>query len=109
MSAIAGCVGKKPEKQADCVEKAGDKCRDRVPRIVAARAALTTKVTTSCEPPFPTLRAQSALNLAAIDCECDAVGVSPIDSLDDYAQCIVRQHECRLADLAGIATPRLNW
>jgi hypothetical protein len=57
--------------------------------------------------PFATLRAAAGANLDAAGSACAAVGVQ-LGAIDDYADCLGRQHACRVAELLRFQAPRAD-
>ncbi len=56
---------------------------------------------------YPAVRNPLGVNVAALTDECTSVGVSDITtSVSQYAQCLVRQHECVVDELATYEMPR---
>ena len=54
------------------------------------------------------LDAPTGINVGAPRVRVPAVGVAPVATLDDYALCLTRQHECRLAALLPTLVPSLD-
>jgi hypothetical protein len=101
---------KKRPRLARCYDEARDACERRKATIFDAGTTLLKDVleTTCAFVPFDTLRSESAANLLALSCECAAVGEPVIESLEDFARCLLKQHECRLRDLVPFAVPRVD-
>lgn len=108
-TAFVGCAQQKPNDPG-CVAKAKATCQKLPADLAAGRTKLLTALQKKCSGTlaFATLQAPSGVNLGALACECQQVGVAPVASLDDYAVCLARQHECRLAALLPAVVPGVD-
>lgn len=106
---LVGCAQSKPG-DAGCLTKAKATCAKLPPTLAKGRTALLAALTKKCGGTlaFATLDQPSGINLGALACECQQVGVAPVASLDDYALCLTRQHECRLAATLPSVVPSLD-
>lgn len=107
-AAFVKCAQEKPN-EAKCTAKAVATC-EKVPAVLEkARAKVQTSAAKSCGAiPFGTLEDPSAINLGALTCACQQVGVDPVLGLGDYASCLTRHHECELAALVPTLVPQLD-
>jgi len=108
-AAFIKCAQEKPGDPG-CLTKAAATCRKIPAGLVKARTKLQVTLQKKCSGalPFGTLEAQSGINLDALACACQQVGVGPIASLDGYALCLARHHECQLAALLPTVAPGLD-
>ncbi len=93
----------------DCSTTAAGACAAAFARIDGARAFFGKAVANACggdRVDFATLAGPSALNAAALADDCAAVRVDDVDGVGAFAECLVRRHECELADLATEGTPK---
>ncbi len=105
---VLACLEGDPAKLEACRKRAGDRCAKYAGTIAAAREKLGSDVGRACgSVDFDVLRQPSGAFLDALVCECDAVGVGALQSLDAYGQCLDRQEECRIAELVPFAVPRV--
>jgi hypothetical protein len=109
-----------------CAEHAVETCLRSRSTLERARLAAGSAISKRCgDIDFARLRQRTGLDLGLlgkpgpatpagtdgasnVTCECSAVGIDPLDSLDDYTRCADRSHECRLANLVNAAAPRLS-
>ncbi len=108
-AALVACAQTKPG-DAGCVTKAKATCQKLPTDLATGRTALVSGLAKKCAGTlaFATLDAPAGINLGALACECQQVGVAPVATLDDYALCLTRQHECRLAALVPTVVPSLD-
>ncbi len=108
-AALVGCAQTKPG-DAGCLAKASATCQRLPADLTKARSAVAAALAKKCAGAlaFPTLDAPPGIDLGALDCECQQVGVAPVATLDDYALCLTRQHECGLAAVAASVVPTLD-
>lgn len=108
-AAFVKCAQEKPG-DAGCLGKAAATCRKIPTGLVKARAKLQAALQKKCGGalPFATLAAESGINLGALACACQQVGVGPVAGIDDYATCLARHHECQLAGMLPTIVPGLD-
>lgn len=105
---IFACEQAKPGQFAACVQKAEPKCRTSLQALPLKRTKMLGSIQTGCGGlPFDALRSVAGINLDALSADCEARGVQ-VDSVKDYAECLVRQHECHVDDLLRAAVPRTD-
>jgi DNA-binding beta-propeller fold protein YncE len=111
VNAIFRCVALNPDAPDACfAATATTKCAKAFASIDAAHTTLATAIDRKCgsqKIPYDTLRQPYAANIDALFRECADFGVT-LNTLDDYAACIVKQHECRAAEALSIAAPRTS-
>ena len=108
-AALIACAQTKPG-DLGCAGKAKATC-ERLPTDLAkARAALVGVLAKKCGGSlgFASLVAPSGTNVGALACACKQVGVEPVASVNDYALCLTRQHECAVASLLPSVAPRAD-
>jgi hypothetical protein len=107
--AFIKCAQEKPG-DAGCFPKAVTTCRKLPASLAKARAKLRAALQKKCSGglPFDGLQAEAGINLGALACACQQVGVGPVTTLDDYAVCLARHHECELAALLPTVAPGLD-
>ena len=108
-TAFVNCAQQKPT-DAGCLAKAKTTCQKLPADLAKGRTTLLAALQKKCSGTldFATLEGPSGINLGALACECQQVGVVPVASLDDYAVCLARQHECQLATLLPSVVPGLD-
>ncbi len=107
-AAFVKCAQEKPG-DATCTAKAVATCQKVPAGLEKARAKVQTAAGKSCGGvAFDTLTSPSGINLGALGCACQQVGVDPILGLADYASCLTRHHECELAALVPTLVPQLD-
>ncbi len=108
-AAFVKCAQEKPG-DAGCLTKAAATCRKVPIALAKARTKLQGAVQKKCAGAlaFDTLEQPSGINLGALTCACQQVGVEPVLGVDDYAVCLARQHECALAALVPTVVPGLD-
>jgi len=106
--ALFACEQAKPGQSAACVQKAEPKCRTTLQALPLKRTKMLASIQAGCGGlPFDALRSAAGINLDALHADCEARGVR-VGSLKDYAECLVRQHECQVGDLLRAAVPRTD-
>ena len=108
-AAFVKCAQEKPD-DAGCLTKATATCGKVPVGLAKARTKLQGVVRKKCGGAlaFATLEQPSGINLDALTCACQQVGVEPVLGIDDYAVCLARQHECALAALLPTVVPGLD-
>lgn len=105
---IFACEQTKPGQFASCVQKAEPKCRTGLQALPLKRTKMLASIQTGCGGlPFDALRSVTGISLDALSADCEARGVQ-VGSVKDYAECLVRQHECQVDDLLDAAVPRTD-
>jgi hypothetical protein len=92
-----------------CPGKATAGCAKDVQKVAAARLAVGPALEKKCGASlldFDLVRQPAGANLDALASECTQAGMPQLADLDDYASCVVRQHDCRTATLLRVAMPR---
>jgi len=107
-AAFVKCAQEKPG-DATCTAKAVATCQKLPVGLEKARGKVQTAAAKSCGGvEFATLENPSGINLGALACACQQVGVDPVLGLADYASCLARHHECELAALVPTLVPQLD-
>ena len=91
-----------------CLAKTQVACDKEFAKIGASRGKFHAAISKACGPDklqYASLRAREAANIEALGCEC---GDSYLDTLEEYADCIERQHECRVSLAVPNAIPRFD-
>lgn len=105
---IFACEQAKPGQFATCVQKAEPKCRTSLQALPLKRTKMLASIQAGCGGvPFDALRSVSGIDLEALSAECASRGVH-VTSAKDYAECLIRQHECQVDDLLSAAVPRTD-
>lgn len=105
---IFACEQAKPGQFAACVQKVDPKCRTGVQALSLKRTKMLASIQAGCGGlPFDALRLVTGIHLDALSADCEARGVH-VGSVRDYAECLVRQHECHVDDLLRAAVPRTD-
>jgi hypothetical protein len=90
-----------------CLAKATQKCDRELTRVQREVAKLTVATGKRCNPlDFDVLRGPAGAYLDAVTPDCPAYGIPTVTSVADYVACLVRQHECEIADLLRFESPR---
>jgi hypothetical protein len=90
-----------------CLPKAAAKCEREFARVQKDVAKLTVAAGKSCNGvDFDVLSGASGAFLDAVVADCPSYGIPTIATLADYVACLVRQHECEVADLVRFESPR---
>lgn len=113
LKALGGCVGalfaceQRADDPAACRTKAAGSCAKAFAAIAAAEAKLGPAIAKACAgTSFAALAAVDGAHLGALAGECAQHGVAPLDGLDRYAECVLRQHACRAETAVAAAAPR---
>ena len=105
---LFSCVQLAPN-DGTCLAKARGRCDQGNAGSTAEERKLTDAVGTRCGEgvvAYATLRASRAANLDALAAACTAVGVSELESLADYQQCVLRADACRVEGVLRVEAPR---
>ncbi|MEO7438322.1 MAG: hypothetical protein ABI080_22795, partial [Candidatus Binatia bacterium] len=106
LASTLACEQAKPGGFPPCMQRVGPKCRKALPNLALARGKMATKIQGSCEGlPFDALSAASGVDLDVLTSECAGRGLT-LASVTDYAECLVRHHECQVNDLLHVEVPR---
>jgi len=107
------CVQTKQGDQG-CIDKATGKCAKEFGaggKIAKAEAKLRSSIAKKCGPEkasFGDLTAAMGMNLTDLTTVCDGLGVPTLANIDDYIECMVRQH-CDLVDaVVDLQYPRIT-
>ena len=102
------CLQRKPG-DGSCIAGSGKKCRSAFAKIATAARKLEATLDAQCGPvDVSVLRHPRGAGLSGLECECEAVLVPAVATLDDYGACIQRQSGCRLAELVDYIAPRAD-
>jgi len=89
-----------------CIPQATQRCDKEFAHVQRAVAATTVDTSKRCSGlDFDVLRGATGGNLDAMIPSCSDYGVAAVANIGDYAACLVRQHECLVADLIGFEAP----
>ncbi len=100
------CVEATPSDAA-CLTKATQKCDREFARIEREIGKLTVATGKRCNViDFAALADESGANLDAIAPTCPDYGIPSVATVGDYVACLVRQHECDVAELVRFESPR---
>ncbi len=106
LGALFKCKQAKPG-DLGCVEKAQKKCDKEIgTNIPKAELKLAAALVKRCADIFPELGPVNAMSIDVLDLVCQELGVPALATMDDYARCIVRRHECLVEDIVGYTVPR---
>jgi cysteine-rich repeat protein len=99
-----------PAESGTCRSKAEEKCEKAKVSAVDARTKIKKEVASKCPVSLPddVLIDPSGANLGVLACECSAVNMDEVRSLDEYLECSRLHHECRVAQLVKFAVPGLD-
>jgi hypothetical protein len=109
LGAISKCVQTKPRDQA-CLDRVATKCAKELGvggKIAKAEAKLRSAIQRKCSPvTFADLTGSSGMNLADVAEVCPQVGIAGLANLDDYTECLFRNHECFVDEMVATQYPR---
>jgi hypothetical protein len=108
VDAVFTCVVTKPGDDA-CFTKANATCDKELAKIGVEAGKMTAAIDKRCGAEainYGILRAATGANLDALATECATFGVTPLESLADYEECIFRQHSCRTEEMLRFEAPR---
>jgi hypothetical protein len=94
--------------QDACVTKAAGKCPAAFAKIAAAEGKLRALIAKACSAatvPFDDILAAEGLGFDALAETCATSG-TPLNDISDVADCVVRQHECRVEQIFEVQEPR---
>ena len=92
---------------AACLATATQKCNREVTRAQREVGKLTVAISKSCNAlDFDVLSGPTGAYLDAVTPDCPSYGIPAVTSIADYVACLVRQHECEVADLVRFESPR---
>lgn len=101
--------------EATCIAKAKTACAKAFAKLAApgsgVQARLATAVVKACTDPnlaVADIVADDGLGFGALATECNALGVSPLDSPAQIAACVQRRLACRTEQLLELQVPRLR-
>jgi len=101
-----------PGRKAACLAKAGEKCDGAFPSLGKERAKARTAVLKDCGADqilVGDLKSGAGLDFADAEAGlCQGVGLGALSGASDIVECMVRQHECAIDDVAREASPRLD-
>ncbi len=107
LGAVFKCVQTKPGDDG-CITKASGKCDKELGaggKIAKAEAKLRSSVEKRCSdftPVFGTI----GLHVDDLTMECARYDVPGVATLNDYVECLYRQHECLVDDMVALQYPR---
>jgi hypothetical protein len=103
---VFGCV-EAASGNAVCLGKATQKCEREFGRTQREIGKLTVAVSKRCSTiDFDVLRGPLGANLDAVTPVCASYGIPTVASTGDYVACLIRQHECEVAELLHFESPR---
>ncbi|MCC6848837.1 MAG: Ig-like domain-containing protein [Deltaproteobacteria bacterium] len=106
VDAVFLCVAADPGNAA-CLAKATQRCTREFGKVQRAVGTLTVAVSRRCDPlAFAVLTDPAGANLDAVAPRCPSYGIPAVASVGDYVACLVRQHECEVAELVRFESPR---
>ncbi len=92
---------------AACLAKATQKCEREFARVQREVGKLTVATGKRCNGiDFSVLSGPVGANLDAVTPACASYDIPTVSTLADYVACLVRQHECDVADLVRFESPR---
>jgi len=92
-----------------CLPKATQKCEREFTRVQKEVGKLTVNAAKSCNGlDFAVLGGSAGAYLDAMAPACETYGIPSVTSVADYVACLVRQHECEVADLVRFESPRAD-
>jgi hypothetical protein len=95
------------DSNAACVAKAKQKCDREFAKVQREVAKLTVATGKKCNTlAFGVLSSPEGAHLDAVTPTCPDYGIPSVASVGDYVACLVRQHECAVADLVRFESPR---
>jgi hypothetical protein len=100
------CVEAAPGNAA-CLTKATAKCEREFGKVQREVGKLTVTAGKRCNGiDFGVLSSAEGAHLDAVSSQCPSYGIPSVTSLSDYVACLVRQHECEVAELVRFESPR---
>lgn len=100
------CIQLKPGEDT-CLARAQRKCTQTFAKLDGDTAKLRAAIDRACRPLSPsTLVSETGANAGALAGVCAPYGVSPVETLTDYADCLARQHLCHAEDFLRFESPR---
>ena len=108
IGSVAKCLQQKPG-DGDCVAKAQAKCAQLDAKLSGAKgpaAKAQASIAKACSSDLPDVLASAGLGESSAAAYCSALGVSGLTSVSDVAECLVRDHRCRVANLLDASIPR---
>ncbi len=100
------CVEASPGDAA-CLAKATAKCDREFAKVQRQVGKLTVTTAKACKDlDFSVLLGATGAYLDAVVPDCPSYGIPAVTTLSDYVACLVRQHECEVADLVRFESPR---
>lgn len=90
-----------------CLPKAQQKCEREFGKVQREVAKLTLTAGKRCNVlGFDVLSGPAGAYLDAVAPTCPSYGIPSVTSVGDYVACLVRQHECEVAELVRFESPR---
>ncbi|MCC6764687.1 MAG: Ig-like domain-containing protein [Deltaproteobacteria bacterium] len=106
VDAVFLCVEADPGNAA-CLAKATQKCEREFGRAQREVGKVTLAVSKRCDSlAFAVLTDPAGAYLDAVVARCPGYGIPAVESVADYVACLVRQHECDVAELVRFESPR---
>jgi hypothetical protein len=94
---------------AACLTQATQKCDRQFTRVQREIGTLTVATGKRCNGlDFGVLSGPAGAYLDAVTPTCPSYGIPTVTSIADYVACLVRQHECEVADLVRFESPRAD-
>ncbi len=96
-----------PAAAPACAAKARKRCAVELANLANAATRTSPAIAKACESlPVDDLRMPESLRLTALDAACTEIGAGQPVTVAAYADCLVRQTRCRVAELARFKSPR---
>ncbi len=106
IDAVFVCV-QSADSNPGCLAKADQKCAREFAKVQREVGKLTVTTGKKCNGlAFDILASATGAHLDAVIPTCPAYGIPSVASVADYVACLVRQHECAVADLVRFESPR---
>jgi len=108
LDGLFSCAELKPGDDP-CTLRAATTCDKQFIRSDQAAVKLRTTIAKSCGAsavPYATLRQADALGIDGLPATCAPVGVTTLESLDSYIDCVERLAVCHVGELVAAGAPR---
>ena len=100
------CVEAAPGNAA-CLAKATSECEREFGKVQREVGKLGVAAGKRCNGiDFGVLSKAEGAYLNAVSSQCPSYGIPSVTSFADYVACLVRQHECEVAELVRFESPR---
>jgi hypothetical protein len=115
LRAVEGCLFADPAESGPCLDAAHAACAKAIGGLArpgtGVEAKLVTVIGAACGTsgaPFADVLADAGLGYEALASTCGGLGVANLDSGAALADCVRRQHECRVEQWLEREAPRLR-